>query len=60
MWTVTAVKSARQVVEVLNSENSDVDIVLADVELPQEKSFKMLKHILGQGSLSHVAVVGKL
>lgn len=56
VWTVTAVKSARQVVEALNAEDSDVDIVLTDVELPQEKGFKMLKHILGRENLSHVPV----
>lgn len=56
-YKVTAVKSARQVVEALNAEDSDVDIVLTDVELPQEKGFKMLKHILGRENLSHVPVV---
>eukprot|EP00250_Pteridium_aquilinum_P021550 c25163_g1_i2 orf=120-1676(+) len=56
-YKVTAVKSAHQVVETLKLQDSDVDIVLTDVELPQEKGFKMLKHILHQDNLSHIAVV---
>ncbi|MCO5587421.1 hypothetical protein L7F22_041370 [Adiantum nelumboides] len=56
-YKVTSVKSAHQVVDALKSEDSHVDIVLTDVDLPQEKSFKMLKHILRQDNLSHIAVV---
>ncbi|KAI5084131.1 hypothetical protein GOP47_0000300 [Adiantum capillus-veneris] len=56
-YKVTTVKSARQVVDVLKSEESHVDIVLTDVELPQEKSFKMLNHIFRQENLGHIAVV---
>lgn len=43
--------------EALESENAGVDIILSDVELPQEKCFKMLQHIVRQENLSHIAVV---
>ncbi|KAJ3673582.1 hypothetical protein LUZ60_005574 [Juncus effusus] len=44
-YQVTSVKSARQVIEVLNSEGSEIDIILAEVDLPLAKGFKLLKYI---------------
>ncbi|KAH7431774.1 hypothetical protein KP509_08G065800 [Ceratopteris richardii] len=59
-YKVTAVKSARDVIEILKSKAADVDIILTDVELPQEKGFKILKHIVRQEDLGHIAVVDYL
>ncbi|KAH7296408.1 hypothetical protein KP509_26G022500 [Ceratopteris richardii] len=56
-YKVTAVRSARDVIETLRLKGADVDIILTDVELPQEKGFKMLRHIVRQEDLGHVAVV---
>ena len=59
IWhSVTAVKSGRKVIEILESAKSDVDIILFDVELPGEKGFKMLKHVMRRDELNHIAVVG--
>ena len=59
IWhAVTAVKSGRKVIEALESAKSDVDIILFDVELPGEKGFKMLKHVMRRDELNHIAVVG--
>lgn len=56
-YQVTCVKSAGQVMEVLDSSSFEVDLVLAEVELPKEKGFKMLKHIVRQEQLQRIPVV---
>ncbi|MCO5582848.1 hypothetical protein L7F22_036749 [Adiantum nelumboides] len=56
-YQVTCVKSAGQVMQVLDSSGSEVDLILAEVELPKEKGFKLLKHIVRQEQLQRIPVV---
>ncbi|KAH7437749.1 hypothetical protein KP509_05G086900 [Ceratopteris richardii] len=56
-YRVTCVKSAGQVMQVLDSSGSEVDLILAEVELPKEKGFKLLKHIVRQKQLQRIPVV---
>eukprot|EP00250_Pteridium_aquilinum_P014606 c22091_g3_i1 orf=395-2077(+) len=56
-YQVTCVKSAGQVMEVLDSSGIEVDLILTEVELPKEKGFKLLKHIVRQEQLQRIPVV---
>lgn len=56
-YQVTVVKSAGQVMGVLDSCSYEVDLILSEVELPKEKGFKMLKHIVRQEQLRRIPVV---
>ncbi|KAI5076269.1 hypothetical protein GOP47_0008334 [Adiantum capillus-veneris] len=56
-YRVTCVKSAGQVMQVLDSSGGEVDLILAEVELPKEKGFKLLKHIVRQEQLQRIPVV---
>ncbi|KAI5078563.1 hypothetical protein GOP47_0006234 [Adiantum capillus-veneris] len=56
-YQVTCVKSAGQVMQVLDSSGNEVDLILAEVELPKEKGFKLLKHIVRQEQLQRIPVV---
>ncbi|XP_021905790.1 two-component response regulator-like APRR1 [Carica papaya] len=56
-YQVTSVKSARQVIDVLNAEGPDIDIILAEVDLPMKKGMKMLKYIMRDKELRRIPVI---
>ncbi|XP_031263894.1 two-component response regulator-like APRR1 [Pistacia vera] len=56
-YQVTAVRSARQVIDALNAEGSDIDIILAEVDLPMTKGMKMLKYIMRDKELRRIPVI---
>ncbi|XP_021761586.1 two-component response regulator-like APRR1 [Chenopodium quinoa] len=56
-YQVTSVKSARQVVDALNAESSDIDIILSEVDLPTKKGFKLLKYIMRDKQLQRIPVI---
>lgn len=58
--TVTSVRSARQVIDALNSEGHDIDIILAEVDLPMTKGMKMLKYIMRDKELRRIPIISKL
>lgn len=57
---MTAVRSARQVIDALNAEGSDIDIILAEVDLPMTKGMKMLKYIMRDKELRRIPVISEL
>jgi pseudo-response regulator 1 len=54
---VTAVKSARQVIDALNAEGPDIDIILAEIDLPMAKGMKMLRYITRDKDLRRIPVI---
>ncbi|KNA05633.1 hypothetical protein SOVF_188550 [Spinacia oleracea] len=56
-YQVTSVKSARQVVDALNAERSEIDIILSEVDLPTKKGFKLLKYIMRDEQLQRIPVI---
>ncbi|CAN0870967.1 Two-component response regulator-like APRR1 [Linum grandiflorum] len=56
-YQVTSVKSARQVIDALNAEGLDIDIILAEVDLPMKKGMKMLKYITRHKDLQRIPVI---
>ncbi|KAJ4841054.1 hypothetical protein Tsubulata_009399 [Turnera subulata] len=56
-YQVTSVKSARQVIDALNAEGPDIDIILAEVDLPMKKGMKMLKYITRDKELQRIPVI---
>ncbi|KAF2311295.1 hypothetical protein GH714_021568 [Hevea brasiliensis] len=56
-YHVTSVRSARQVIDALNAEGPDIDIILAEVDLPMKKGMKMLKYITRDKELRHIPVI---
>ncbi|KAF5734680.1 two-component response regulator-like APRR1 isoform X1 [Tripterygium wilfordii] len=56
-YQVTSVRSARQVIDALNAEGSDIDIILAEVDLPMTKGFKMLKYIARDKDWRRIPVI---
>ncbi|KAJ8772983.1 hypothetical protein K2173_028160 [Erythroxylum novogranatense] len=56
-YTVTSVRSARQVIDALNAEGTDIDIILAEVDLPMTKGMKMLKYITRDKDLRRIPVI---
>lgn len=58
-FSVTAVKSPRQVIDALNAEGPDIDIILSEVDLPMSKGLKMLKHIMRDKELRRIPVISK-
>lgn len=56
-YQVTAVKSARQVIDALNAEGPDIDVILAEVDLPMNKGMKMLKYITRDKDLRRIPVI---
>ena len=58
--SVTCAKSPRQVINILNYESSEIDIILAEVDLPVTKCFKMLKYIARNKDLRHIPIISKL
>ena len=58
--SVTCAKSPRQVINILNYESSEIDIILAEVDLPVTKCFRMLKYIARNTDLRHIPIISKL
>ncbi|KAI9174019.1 hypothetical protein LWI28_010418 [Acer negundo] len=56
-YQVTSVRSARQVIDALNAEGSEIDIILAEVDLPMTKGMKMLKYITRDKELRRIPVI---
>ncbi|CAN1312447.1 Two-component response regulator-like APRR1 [Linum perenne] len=56
-YQVTSVGSARQVIDALNSEGADIDIILAEVDLPMKKGMRMLKYITRHKDLRRIPVI---
>nr|AAQ73525.1 timing of CAB expression 1 [Mesembryanthemum crystallinum] len=56
-YQVTAVRSARQVIDALNAEGPDIDIILSEVDLPTKKGLKMLKYIMRDRDLQRIPVI---
>ncbi|XP_054821167.1 two-component response regulator-like APRR1 isoform X2 [Prosopis cineraria] len=56
-YQVTSVRSARQVIDALNAEGQDIDIILAEVDLPMKKGLKMLKYIARDKELCRIPVI---
>uniref|UniRef100_A0A8R7UTV0 Response regulatory domain-containing protein n=1 Tax=Triticum urartu TaxID=4572 RepID=A0A8R7UTV0_TRIUA len=59
-YQVTCAKSPRQVINMLNCEGAEIDIILAEVDLPVSKCFKMLKYIGRNKELRHIPIISKL
>ena len=59
-FTVTLVKSARQVIDALNAEGQHIDIILAELDLPMKKGMKMLKYIARDKEFRRIPVISKL
>lgn len=58
-FTVISVRSARQVIDALNAEGPEIDIILAEVNLPMAKGMKMLKYITRDKDLRRIPVISK-
>ncbi|KAH9606580.1 hypothetical protein KSS87_016750, partial [Heliosperma pusillum] len=56
-YQVTAVKSARQVINALNAEGPNIDIILCEVDLPMKKGLKLLKYIMRDQQLQRIPVI---
>lgn len=56
-YQVTSVRSPRQVIDALNAEGSDIDLILAEVDLPMTKGLKMLKYITRDKELQRIPVI---
>ncbi|XP_028763487.1 two-component response regulator-like APRR1 [Neltuma alba] len=56
-YQVTSVSSPRQVIDVLNAEAQDIDVILAEVDLPMKKGMKMLKYIARNKDLHRIPVI---
>ncbi|KAF6135401.1 hypothetical protein GIB67_027275 [Kingdonia uniflora] len=56
-YQVTSVRTPRQVVDALNAEGPDIDIILAEVNLPIEKDLKMLKYIMQNKDLRRIPII---
>ncbi|KAF2318004.1 hypothetical protein GH714_041331 [Hevea brasiliensis] len=57
IMVVTSVRSARQVIDALNADGPDIDIILAEVDLPMNKGMKMLKYITRDKELRRIPVI---
>ncbi|XWS37324.1 hypothetical protein CRYUN_Cryun19dG0033200 [Craigia yunnanensis] len=56
-YQVIPVRSARQVIDALNAEGPEIDIILAEVDLPMTKGMKMLKYIMRDKELRRIPVI---
>ncbi|KAF8397503.1 hypothetical protein HHK36_016420 [Tetracentron sinense] len=56
-YQVTSTWTARQVINALNAEGPDIDIILAEVDLPVAKGLKMLKYILRDTKYRHIPII---
>ncbi|TYH34092.1 hypothetical protein ES332_D13G105300v1 [Gossypium tomentosum] len=54
---MTTIKSARQVIDALNAEGSDIDIILTEVDLSMTKGMKLLKYIMRNNELRRIPVI---
>ncbi|GAB2270018.1 Tor complex Tor2 interacting protein 1 [Dionaea muscipula] len=59
-YQVTSVRSARQVIDALNAEGFDIDVILAEVDLPMKKGMKMLKYITRDKEFQRIPVISRL
>lgn len=53
-------RTARQVIDVLTTRGADIDIILAEVDLPVAKGFKMLKYINRDKELRRIPIISEL
>ncbi|ONI08737.1 hypothetical protein PRUPE_5G198000 [Prunus persica] len=56
-YQVISVRSPRQVIDALNAEGPDIDLILAEVDLPMNKGMKMLKYITRDRELRRIPVI---
>ncbi|KAK8617174.1 hypothetical protein V6N13_117141 [Hibiscus sabdariffa] len=56
-YQVTSVRSARQVIDALNAEGAEIDIILAEVDLPMSKGMKLLKYIMRNKELRRIPII---
>ncbi|KAK8680501.1 hypothetical protein V6N13_109444 [Hibiscus sabdariffa] len=56
-YQVTSVRSARQVIDALNAEGDEIDIILAEVDLPMSKGMKLLKYVMRNEELRRIPVI---
>ncbi|CAN6714096.1 unnamed protein product [Malus baccata var. baccata] len=56
-YQVISVKSPRQVIDALNAEGPDIDLILAEVDLPMRKGMKLLKYITRDRELRRIPVI---
>lgn len=56
-YQVTSVRSARQVIDALNAEGANIDIILAELDLPLAKGMKLLKYINRDNDLRRIPVI---
>lgn len=59
MAAVIAVQNARQVMEVCRTGMAQVDLILAEVELPKKRGFKMLKCFMKEENLKQIPIVSE-
>ena len=57
---VISVGSTGEAIHVLSSEGLDIDIVLAELDLPMANCLKMLKYITEDQELRHIPVISKI
>jgi hypothetical protein len=58
-FVVVAVQNARQVMEVCRMGVGQVDLILAEVELPKKRGFKLLKCFMKEEGLKQIPIVSK-
>lgn len=58
-FAVTPVRSVRQVIDALNAEGANIDLILAELDLPLAKGMKMLKYINRDIELRRIPVISK-
>ncbi|CAM6083916.1 unnamed protein product [Calypogeia fissa] len=56
-YQVIAVQNARQVMEVCRTGMAQVDLILAEVDLPKKRGFKMLKCFMKEEQLKQIPIV---
>ncbi|KAM7268397.1 hypothetical protein ACFE04_010563 [Oxalis oulophora] len=56
-YQVTSVRSPRQVIDALNAEGPDIDIILAEVNLPITKGMKMLRYITRDQKFMRIPII---
>lgn len=56
-YQVTSVRTPRQVIDALNAEGRDIDIILAEVDLPVSKGLKLLKYIMRDEELRRIPII---
>ncbi|KAL5722952.1 Tor complex Tor2 interacting protein 1 [Ranunculus cassubicifolius] len=56
-YQVTSVRTPRQVIDALNAEGRDIDIILAEVDLPVSKGLKLLKYIMRDEDLRRIPII---